>query len=398
MTKMFLITMATLSLLTTGLAAEVSDKQELSASEQFRLMKYGIFCTVRHHRAPEVDTTEFYNAYDWEQFAKDVEEMGVDYVILTAWHRPMNVNYPSKVIAGVREGGEAHVSKIDFVEKIHGLLNPKGIAVIWYSAPAGALWFSEADKKTVHFGTDFEKHNDFLCDGVYDEFCKRYGKKLFGHWLDKPGWGTIDQARLGNTLRKYHPETVILVNNRDGLTPTRPKHKKNDKNWKSPWSYGDGVFYASEGKPLKECRRMRSRPWRCTDGQFCIPYGGWWYHRKAEARWTTEEIVRFTAFQASASIGGGIAWAAGIAPGKAPIWEKNVKENMVRANKIMAPYREAITGTVPDTSYPTELNTTMADQVSGSRPRNRPMVATPTSASSTRRRVRHLRWTCLWMM
>ena len=143
---------------------------------------------------------EFAEKFDVQKFANDVQTMGFEYVIFTAWHANMGVLYPSKVMKDYGfDQNDHYTSKRDLLGEIMDSLAVRGIKFCIYTHifvghdfhPQGSGYFMY-DNKTGTITQDMlnsgyveavngnsTKWNDFV-NKVYDEMSSRYGEKVCG--------------------------------------------------------------------------------------------------------------------------------------------------------------------------------------------------------------------------
>jgi len=341
-----------------------TDKTNAKNIEKYKRMKYGLFVhyvwaydrvmtTYSDGTAP-ASIDELANAFDVTQFANDIADMGVEYVIFTAWHRGMNLLYPSKRMEKYRDPSQKHYSDRDVIQDLIDALKSKDIPLILYCHPVDGHDFTVKDQELCGWNDStnhYQRWNDFIND-IYDEFCARYGNAVFGYWFDG-GFSKaethemiIDKQRLINTIRSHNPGAVFIINTGNGPRVYDPFYPIQSWEW-----YG-------ECKP----RGDNSDEWPCSDRQIAVVYGkDWWANGQGTARFSARTIKRFTAFQASRSTDGGIAWGAGCFAGSGDIWQTNVKENMVEAYKFFIPIRESIYNVNPSTSYITQEKSKIVD-------------------------------------
>ncbi len=333
--------------------------------KKYKRMKYGLFVhyawahdivltTYNDGRAP-ASIDELANMFNAAQLANDVADMGVEYVIFTAWHYAMNLLYPSKRIGKYRDSSQKHYSDRDVIQDLIDALKSKQVPLILYCHPVDGHDFTPKDQELCGWNDStnhYRRWNDFVND-IYDEFCARHGNAVFGYWFDG-GFAKaethemiIDKQRLSNTIRSHNPGAVFIKNT--GNISNR----------------GDDYFCPIQSwEWYGECKPKgdNSDEWPCSDRQINLIYGkDWLANEQGAARFSARTIKRFTAFQASRSIDGGIAWGAGCFTGSGDIWQANVKENMIEAHKFFIPIRESICNVNPSISYITQEKSKIID-------------------------------------
>lgn len=297
-------------------------------------------------------------AINVQGLVNDLDEMGMQFLIFSAWHGGRNPLWPNSKVNRQFRGEEdlTHLCDRDVLKELLDAAEKKGIAVLFYMQPnrgkPGGKW-NEVMK-------DKEKFNDVQC-ALVDEMGKRYGTRPYGFWIDCPGRALLDRARFGAALRKHNPDGVFF-----GNSARMPKlgyakenvygasegqilkaKKKGAPKWGAPakWYYNKPVDQAPP-------RRWQSCPiigshWWIKDNR---PKVGVW---DGTARHSGEYIARYTMFNSSVNEAGGIAWSCGMYVGDGPRFEPGVKAAFVRAKEILSPVAEALYGTRPDTAWPT---------------------------------------------
>lgn len=351
-----------------------------AVQNHYRSMKYGFFvhyvwggdaysATVNRDGSMPKGLDDLANRFDAEGFARDIQAMGVEYVLFTAWHADMNVLYPSKVMEKWRPG---HSSKRDLIGDMIKACKAKGIAVLLYTHPRDGHDFTDADmaKTGWHRGEgsnpdfnkwDKAKWNDFINE-AYGELVDRYGDDILGLYLDEgsgaaDSYRVVDYPRLRKTITAKNPQLLMMQNdygnlyNADlGNMEVFYNHSHNTPDgdqwtsYKIPISVVAGsIFWAAfpEGKtePAQKSPKVGFNPW--------IPY-------------SPESMFRYTVLQAGSNTdGGGTIWAAGPYAGGG--WETGVLDRMKRVGELIKPVERSIKNTYPSTSWRTAAGTRIAD-------------------------------------
>lgn len=351
-----------------------------AAEANFRAMKYGFFVhyvwggdaytvTVNKDGSKPAGLDDVADRFDAEAFARDVDSMGVEYVLFTAWHANMNVLYPSKVMDKWLPG---HSAKRDLIGDMIKACKARGIQVLLYTHPRDGHDFNDADmaKTGWHRGQgsnpDFDKWdkakwNDFINE-AYGELVDRYGKDILGLYLDEgsgaaDSYRVVDYPRLRKTITGKHPHLLMMQNDYGNLYTADLGNKEifyhngfdtpDGDQWPSykiPISIVVGsIFWAAfpEGRnePAQGSDKVGFNKW--------IPY-------------TPESMFRYTVLQAGSNTdGGGTLWAAGPYPGGG--WESGVLDRMKRTGELIKPVERSIKNTYPSTSYRTAPGTRIAD-------------------------------------
>lgn len=367
-------------LLSLLLALAVPSVQAQAPAADYRSMKYGFFvhyvwggdaysATVNKDGSKPSGLDDLANRFDAEGFARDIQAMGVEYVVFTAWHADMNVLYPSKVMEKWRPG---HSAKRDLIGDMIKACKAKGIQVLLYTHPRDGHDFTDADmaKTGWHRGEgsnpdfgkwDKSKWNDFINE-TYGELVDRYGKDILGLYLDEgsgaaDSYRVVDYPRLRKTITSKHPHLVMMQNDYGNLYTADLGNQEVFYNhsfgtpdgdqwasYKIPISIVAGsIFWAAfpEGKdaPAQTSAKVGFNKW---------------------VHYTPESMFRYTVLQAGANTdGGGVIWAAGPYPGGG--WETGVLDRMQRTGKLIQPVERSIKNTYPSSSYPTAPGTKIAD-------------------------------------
>ena len=346
----------------------------------YRSMKYGLFvhyvwggdaysATIKKDGSMPAGLDDLANRFDAEGFARDVQAMGVEYVLFTAWHADMNLLYPSRVMEKWRPG---HSAKRDLIGDMIKACKARGIAVLLYTHPRDGHDFTDADMAKTgwargegsnpDFNTwDKAKWNDFINES-YAELVDRYGHDILGLYLDEGSGAAdshrvVDYPRLRKTITGKHPHLLMMQNDYGNLYTADIGNKEifyhngfdtpDGDQWPSykiPISVVVGsIFWAAfpEGKmePAQKSAKVGFNKW--------IPY-------------TPEAMFRYTALQAGSNTdGGGTLWAAGPYAGGG--WESGVLDRMKKTGALIKPVERSLKNTCPSPSWPTVAGTRIAD-------------------------------------
>jgi hypothetical protein len=358
--------------LTKAISVTVPAAGDSGVSENFLLSKYGLFVHYVPRLTVSVDGTKIMNgtgtelenldtfakAFDVRQFAQDVSDMNVQYVILTAWHANMVALYPSQVMKDW--GLENHqISNRDLIGEIIDALNAKGVDVYLYTHPRDGHDFSDADAAKVgwtkqpnsanpNFDTfDYAKWNNFIND-VYGELLDRYGSKIKGLYLDEgsgagDSWRVVDYQRLRNTIKGKN-SSLVLMQNFYGTNYTNDVGMKEFFYW-GEFSQSDGTMWPAFEIPVG----------------VGISRSGWWAGSAKGTEvcsYSAEDMFRYTVLEAAVNTkGGGTAWAAGPYPYGAG-WETDIRERLVQVGAYLKPIEESVKKTLPSTAFPTRSGAT----------------------------------------
>jgi len=161
-------------------------------------------------------------AFDVKAFADAVEQMGAQYVTMTAFHAAMYLMGPSKVMTDV--GMPKHQAKRDMLGDLADELNRRGIALCLYVHPVDQHDLSRAERALFGWGPEVDglpgpnhnlglwpnpKWDDFIL-GLFKEISLRYGERVSGYWIDRHDPKVIENAkRMAVALRAGNPDAVI---------------------------------------------------------------------------------------------------------------------------------------------------------------------------------------------
>lgn len=346
----------------------------------YRSMKYGFFvhyvwggdaysATIKKDGSMPAGLDDLAARFDAEGFARDLDSMGVEYVLFTAWHAEMNVLYPSKVMDKWLPG---HSAKRDLIGDMIRACKAKGIDVLLYTHPRDGHDFTDADMAKTgwyrgqHPNPDFDKWdrnkwNDFINE-AYGELVDRYGKDILGLYLDEgsgaaDSYRVIDYPRLRKTITSKHPHLVMMQNDYGNLYSADLGNQEvfynhsfanaDGDQWESykiPISIVTGsIFWAAfpEGKdgPAQSSAKVGFNKW---------------------VHYSPESMFRYTVLQAGSNTdGGGVIWAAGPYAGGG--WETGVLDRMKRTGKLIDAIEPSVKNTYPSSAYPTAPGTRIAD-------------------------------------
>jgi len=323
---------------------------------------------------------EFAEKFDVQKFANDVQTMGFEYVIFTAWHANMGVLYPSKVMKDYGfDQNDHYTSKRDLLGEIMDSLAVRGIKFCIYTHifvghdfhPQGSGYFMY-DNKTGKITQDMinsgyvdavngnsTKWNDFV-NKVYDEMSSRYGEKVCGYWFD----GTwvpntwVDKQRMMKTIWKSNPTAAMVANG-------TPSHglPYSSKEASSPDA---GEYSFQNDYPTVLQSDVTTWP-SYTRHVALIAGGNWWASQWGNPRYNAKAVYRYTVLQAATNNNGGVGWSFG--PFIDGSWEgtppNTTFEMFKQANSYLSPVAEAVKNTRASTSYITKEGSKINNLQSG---------------------------------
>lgn len=336
-----------------------------------RRQKYGLFVhyvwggadktvTVNPDGSKPASLQEVADRFDAAGFARDVQSMGVEYVIFTAWHANMNLLYPcasmDKWISAPR-----HTADRDVIQALLDELRPKGIRLYLYMHPQDGHDFTPGEQAASGFNdatNHYQTWNNFINE-VYGETVARYGTNVAGYWIDcctvknNNHANIVDFDRLRATIQAYNPKGMIIETS----------------HYAALWGMYFGHILSKE---INDPGWFDFQPvtadvasWPGYEYHVAIVEAPTWYASTPIAsanavKKTPEEMFRFTVFQAGVNTGGlGVAWAAGPYPGGG--WEPRVKESLQALGRLIAPVAESVKGVYASASFPTAAGTRIRD-------------------------------------
>ena len=191
--------------------------------------EYGLMTPMTYKGGEPKDINDFANNFDVEKFADDVQSMGFEYVIFTAWHANMNLLYPSKVMKKWR--GPEHTCKRDLLGELFDALiernirpciythiwvgndfHPKGDGYYYYGNKKGII---TEDQKRTGYPESVDGNSeiwDNFVNEVYDEMSSRYGEKVAAYWFDGTWCWHVDKTRIMKTIRKTNKICAFIGN------------------------------------------------------------------------------------------------------------------------------------------------------------------------------------------
>jgi autotransporter-associated beta strand protein len=326
----------------------------LSSRERWKTMKHGLFVHyvwdgsggVTHNADGSSPTSvnDVANRFDATGFANDLESMGVEYVIFTAWH---SLFYPLFNSSAMERYYPGRCPNRDMIGDMITAVRAKGIRVLLYTHPMQPISW------------DYNTHNNLIND-VHAEMVERYGDQIEGFFLDENDVNGnqdsfVDYPRLVGTIRRRNPELVLIQNYTGNVYSCdmihwetgnpRQDYKNNpDATWTTP----------------TPTTQLLTQNWSALQPKVPTPAAAIW--RSAEGIFRTSVVGA-----GSATLGGGWLWAAGPYPGDGTWfnpstgqtqnigrWEQGVLEAMQGAAAYLAPIAQSVKNTYPSTSWLTK--------------------------------------------
>jgi autotransporter-associated beta strand protein len=331
-----------------------------SSQERWKTMKHGFFvhyawdgnggATMNPDGTRPTSINDAADRFDAPGFANDMESMGVEYVIFTAWQANFFPLYPSSAMAKYHSGRSP---TRDMVGDMITAVRAKGIRVLLYTHP----W------QPINWSGDYKTEHNNLINDVYAELVERYGDQIDGLFLDENEIdGTqdknVDYARLLDTIRCRNPELVLMHNWCGNIYSCDMMHRETV-------AYSDlkDNPNASWTTPVPTTQLVAPQ-WFPSIPVVPTPAA-------ATATRSAKGIFRSAVVGAgSCTLGGGWIWGAGPYAGNGnwPVngtptfvgrWEKGVLEAMQGAAAYIAPVAASIKNTYPSTSWLTAPETSI---------------------------------------
>jgi autotransporter-associated beta strand protein len=326
-----------------------------SSQERWKTMKHGFFVhyawdgsggvTLNADGSKPVSINDVADRFDAAGFADDLESMGVEHVIFTAWHANFYPLYPSSAMDKVHPGRSPNR---DMIGDMITAVRAKGIRVLLYTHP----W------QPIDWNNVIETHNNLIND-VYAELIDRYGDRIEGLFLDENFVGGnqdeyVDYPRLLDTIRRRNPELVLMHNWNENIYTCDMMHRETPAGTdfsNNPW--------VSQTTPVPTTQLIAPQ-WFTTVAKYPTPVSA--------ATRSAAGIFRTAVLGAgSCTLGGGWIWGAGpyAGDGHWPAgstnfigrWEQGVLEAMQGAAAHIAPIAASIKNTYPSTSWLTAPET-----------------------------------------
>ena len=359
MKKILLLTLCLISTAFTGFG-------QTTGLAEFAKTKYGLFVhyvwagkyghlTVDRNGKPPATMEAMANDFDVQGFANDVSAWGVEYVIFTAWHANINPLFPSETMK--KWGMADHTCKRDLIGEIIAALKAKGIKVILYTHPRDGHDLRGDERINTSWGLgksknpanswdpdwdqfDYKKWNDFNNE-LYCELMNRYGKDIFGLYLDEgspmgDSYRVVDYPRLRQTIKSKCPH-LVMIQNYYGNLYSCDVGDKEYAHWQE-FANRDGGAWPGYQMPVGS-----------------VFAANWWAEKPVGTNtvtFTPEDMFRYTVLQAGVNTeGGGVAWAAGPYTGGG--WETGVDETMRKVASYINPVATSIKGVYASKAFPT---------------------------------------------
>ncbi len=302
-------------------------------------------------------------AFDAEQFAKDMNDFGVEYVLFTAWHGDARPLFPSMTSKRWRDDRRTDssikktYSDIDLIDELLDALEPYGIELHLYTHPSDGMDFAVEDQVLTGWNDETDNYatwNQYINE-LYYELCERYGTRIKGIWFDGMynhiAKGDV-QNRLRATCLTFNPGMILTMNtgfNEGNLNPgvghTCPDYKC--------WEINRLADFDDDTK----FSRYQSA--------VVLGLGNWWTSASQNTSYklqSAESLFRYLVAMASISTHGGFVPSTGFYPVRdgedlnGDYWSKGFRTELAKVNEYIEPVKESIKNTTIGKIYPTEEN------------------------------------------
>jgi autotransporter-associated beta strand protein len=351
-------------LITSNIAIEstpiTSSQAPVIPTFEFQQRKHGLFVhyvfggfmgnytALGYQQGYPTTIDQLVNAFNVNTFADQVASMGVEYLIITAYHANMNVLYPSTKMANWRGPGHATTTR-DLLGEICDAMAARNIKTHFYMHIDIGQDFSPEDKVATGYDlADRTLWNSFMNE-IVGEIGERYGSRLEGFWLDGAYINSTALNGLKVAMRSVNPNVIIVGNNAQSFG-------EYDLGCKEAGSIAQGTYSmapdAPAGFPVTEAD---VNSWLGYNRQIALVAGSGWWSSNGDintARYSVDDLVKYTALQAGANThGGGVAWSSGCFGNGS--FDPDFLSTMQAAWGYMEPIAASIKNTLPSTSFPT---------------------------------------------
>jgi autotransporter-associated beta strand protein len=350
-----------------------------SSMERWKAMKHGFFVhyvwdgyggPLNPDGTRPASINETADRFDATGFANDMEVMGVEYVIFTAWQANFFPLYNSSAMEKYHTG---RTSNRDMIGDMITAVRAKGIRVLLYTHPYQPIKYLGTYPNQY---ADLVEHNNLIND-VHAELVDRYGDRIDGLFLDENfGDGSqddyVDYTRLLETIRVRNPELVLMQNwgswESSSIYTTDMMHREKVPELQYRWPDLANNPYYSDTTPGPSTQLV-AYDWAPLIAKVPTPATTTAY-RSAEGIFRTAVVGA-----GSCTLGGGWIWGAGPYAGNGNWpensqtfvgrWEPGVLEAMQGAAAYIAPVAASIKNTYPSSSWLTAPYTSIANLPQG---------------------------------
>jgi len=347
--------------------------------KDIRRCKLGLFvhyvlsgCYYADGKIPD-DINDAVDNFDVEAFADSVAAMGVEYLLITAWHARVQPLYPSAVTEKWRPGNSPNR---DLLGEILDSMDARNIPVMFYTHPRDGHDFSEEDKTKTGWGAgkdpeddqhpneatfDYDLWNSYMLE-MFEELADRYASRIVGFYND--GNGSKDPRDLFHTNKDFQIVNYLKI--RDILKSRNPDLISFQNYYGDAYGNDFGNSETYTRYIMEYAGPDNLGKWQCsakTSTSLLTFATGWaagHCNQEHNVIIPTENAIRFIMFNASVTQCGGILLSSGpFAEGG--LWPAEVMENCSAVGKALARYPDSLLDARPSLSYPTISGTTLED-------------------------------------
>ena len=363
----------------TYVSPNMTEAEILKEHEDYRSKAYGIFvhyiseyasgstCYIDGSRVLTVD--DLADNFNAVQFAKDMKDYGVEYVVLTMWHGDTRTLFPSMTNQRWRDDRREDntitksYSDRDVIEDLLNELDKYDIDLHLYTHPTDGHDFAAEDQELTGWNDtagNYATWNQYINE-LYYEVCERYGDRIKGLWFDGVFGrtaGGANQRRLRETCLSFNPAMILTMNTgfTEGVLNPAPAYSTPDYR---AWEVNRVVDFANDMK----FSRYQSA--------IVIGGAGWWALQAQSEKISTiqpaEDIFKYIVAMSSVSTHGGFAASTGFYPARetdnmnGDYWMNGIRDTFLQVNEYLDPIAESVKSTSVGKAYPTTENQTIAD-------------------------------------
>ena len=363
----------------TYVAPTMTAEEVEKAHADYESMAYGIFVhyiseyasgSTKYIDGTNVLTVDdLADHFDAAQFAKDMDEFGVEYVLLTMWHGDARTLFPSMTNERWRDARRSDdtikksYSDRDVIADLLDELDKYGIDLHLYTHPCDGHDFVAEDQALTGWNDatgNYATWNQYINE-LYYEVCERYGTRIKGLWFDgvyNHVKGEVNQNRLRETCLAFNPAMILTMNTgfTEGNINPAPEYTHPDYR---AWEVNRVVDFEED---MKYSRYQSA---------IVIGGAGWWANKAQSVEnanvQPAEEIFRYLVAMSSISTHGGFAASTGFYPARetdemnGDYWMKGIREALLGVGEYLEPVAESIKNTNIGKAYPTVENQTISE-------------------------------------
>jgi len=340
-------------------------KKDIRSCKFGLFVHYVLYCSQFADGRKPKDINEAVDNFDVEAFADSVVEMGVEYLLITAWHARVQPLYPSPVTEKWRPGNSPNR---DLLGEILDSMQARNIPVLLYTHPRDGHDFTEEDKIKTGWGAgrdaedgqhpneatfDYHRWTAYMME-MYEELADRYASRIVGFYTD--GNGSKDPRDLFHTNKDF--QVVDYLKMRDIMLSRNPDLITFQNYYGDAYGqhFGNSETYTQYIKSYLGIDNLGK--WQCSGGiatSMVTFHTGWTagqYIGESNVSIPMDNVLRFIMFNASVARCGGTLLSSGpFAEGG--LWPVEVMENCTGVGRELARFRDSILDAKPSLSYPT---------------------------------------------